>query len=117
LPAIPIDLTIGQGGDLYVLTFENRDRVMVREVRRYRQDCTPVATWDLERLNGPVASLTPIQTPAATMIATDTATSRPPASDTPTPDVPPGTFTPTETYTPCDYGWEVLLPVAVRGDG
>lgn len=114
LPAYPIDLTVGEGGDLFVLAYEDPDQDMVREVLRYRPDCTLVDTWDLERLNGFVRP-----TPTGpTGAPSDTPTATPSGSETPTTtlvtatatNAPSGTITPTAVLHP----WQLWLPIAWR---
>jgi len=124
LTTFPIDLTVGQNGDLYILADEAPAR-NVSAVYRYRQDCTLLDTWDLEQLNGlerptptgptPTASETATNAPSATDTGTAVAAT---ATETPGSASPSTTPTsgPTPTYhTEC--GGTLFLPKASRGTG
>jgi len=114
LRSAPIDLTVGQGGDLYVLADPDPDHSVARQVLRYRQNCTLVDTWDLQHLLDPDEPTPTVTTAAPSDTSTATAVAGT-ATETPTPDLLPGTLTPTATYTPCDGFRGLSLPVAIRG--
>jgi hypothetical protein len=128
LPVYPTDLTVGQNGDLYVLVEYVPDALAhPPEIRRYRQDCTLVDTWNLERLNGfppsHITSIAPTMTPTPTVSPFDSAT---PTTVKPivTPTAPPSatdsepttaaapSATPTYFHTSCPGPW--YLPAVWR---